>query len=253
MSLGEYRRKRHFNKTPEPGGGRAKRSTARRLKFVIQKHAARRLHYDFRLEMEGVLKSWSVPKGPSLDPGEKRLAVEVEDHPVDYADFEGIIPQGEYGGGTVLLWDRGEWAPTGDADGGLARGRLRFTLEGEKLHGEFALVRMGGQRDGRNWLLIKAKDDAARPGKKGDVLEEELSVASGRSMKEIATDADQVWRSNRAPAARRPRPRFAARRGTSASVQGAKRAAFPEEIAPELATLVDEPPTGPGWIFETKY
>src|SRR5215469_6988055 len=166
MALEEYRRKRDFRKTPEPAGGAA---TAKRsgtgLSFVIQKHAARRLHYDFRLELDGALKSWAIPKGPSLDPGEKRLAVHVEDHPLDYGQFEGVIPEGEYGGGTVLLWDRGIWAPADeDVDAAYQRGSLKFTLNGEKLHGNWALVRMGGkaaEERRENWLLIKERDEAA--------------------------------------------------------------------------------------------
>src|SRR5260221_9629109 len=150
--LSQYRRKRDFTKTPEPRGGRRKRA-AHPLRFVVQKHAARRLHYDFRLEMGGVLKSWAVPKGPSLDPKVKRLAVEVEDHPLDYGDFEGTIPKDQYGGGTVQLWDRGYWIPEGDPYEGLKKGDLKFTLVGERLRGSWVLVRMrwdrkGGSREG---------------------------------------------------------------------------------------------------------
>ncbi|TMJ68888.1 MAG: hypothetical protein E6G83_03750 [Alphaproteobacteria bacterium] len=146
MALEEYRRKRDFRKTPEPAGvATSHEKPGAALSFVIQKHAARRLHYDFRLELDGVLKSWAVPKGPSLDPGEKRLAVHVEDHPLDYGEFEGVIPEGEYGGGTVLLWDRGIWVPlNSDPEAAYRKGSLKFTLEGEKLHGNWALVRMGG-------------------------------------------------------------------------------------------------------------
>src|SRR5438552_15637312 len=145
MGLADYRRKRDFRRTPEPLGQRDKRS-GHDLRFVIQKHAATRLHYDFRLELDGVLKSWAVPKGPSLDPAEKRLAVHVEDHPLDYGEFEGVIPEGEYGGGTVLLWDRGTWIPL-DPDPAAAyrKGSLKFILQGQKLHGKWALVRMGGE------------------------------------------------------------------------------------------------------------
>jgi len=159
--LQTYVAKRDFSKTREPRGARAK---ARGNAFVIQKHAARRLHYDFRLELDGVLKSWAVTKGPSLVPGDKRLAVEVEDHPIDYQDFEGTIPQGQYGGGTVLVWDRGTWAPDGDPRKGLAKGKLDFELDGEKLKGAWHLVRMGSSsREKRNnWLLIKGRDAAAR-------------------------------------------------------------------------------------------
>jgi bifunctional non-homologous end joining protein LigD len=163
MALEEYRRKRDFRKTPEPAGkSPSRKKAAAPLSFVIQEHAARRLHYDFRLELDGVLKSWAVPKGPSLDPGEKRLAVQVEDHPLDYGGFEGIIPEGQYGGGTVLLWDRGNWVPKDpDPAAAYAKGMLKFELRGEKLHGSWALVRMGGKaaRERRqNWLLVKERD-----------------------------------------------------------------------------------------------
>src|SRR5215468_12072422 len=154
MALEEYKRKRDFRRTPEPAGapspaaprGRVRAATPAPLAYVIQKHAATRLHYDFRLELGGVLKSWAVPKGPSLDPGEKRLAVEVEDHPIDYGGFEGVIPEGQYGGGTVLLWDRGIWIPADpDPAAAFGKGTLKFELRGEKLHGNWALVRMGGK------------------------------------------------------------------------------------------------------------
>ena len=143
MALERYRKKRDFSKTPEPRGKRRKRGS--KLSFVIQKHDASRLHYDFRLELDGVLKSWAVPKGPSLDPTQRRLAVQVEDHPIEYADFEGIIPHGEYGGGTVLVWDRGTWTPEEDPERGLASGALKFSLDGEKLSGSWALVRIHGR------------------------------------------------------------------------------------------------------------
>src|SRR5688500_7327324 len=158
MSLDLYRKKRDFHRTPEPAGKRAR--SGPRLQFVIQKHAARRLHYDFRLELDGTLKSWAVPKGPSLDPRDKRLAVEVEDHPLDYASFEGVIPEKQYGAGAVIVWDRGTWAPAADARQGLAKGELKFRLDGEKLKGGWALVRMKGRAEGgrENWLLIKEKD-----------------------------------------------------------------------------------------------
>src|SRR5579872_1123061 len=207
MALEQYRHKRDPERTPEPfGSGDSSTAVFSRSggMFVIQKHAATRLHYDFRLEMEGVLRSWAVPKGPSLDPGEKRLAVHVEDHPIDYGDFEGIIPKGQYGGGTVLLWDRGTWEPEGDMDPVAAyrKGHLKFRLDGEKLHGGWALVRMGGrnQDEGHeNWLLIKEKDDAAVPGSADAVVEENPdSVASGRAMAEIAADPERVWQSNHA-------------------------------------------------------
>ena len=201
MALTEYRRKRDFAKTPEPAGVVARKTAARPLSFVIQKHAARRLHYDFRLELDGVLKSWAVPKGPSLDPAEKRLAVHVEDHPLEYGGFEGVIPERQYGAGTALIWDRGTWTPLDpDPEAAYAKGNLKFALDGEKLHGKWALVRMGGKHAGRhneNWLLIKERDAAAMP-QSGDaiVVDNPRSVATGRALEEIAADRDRVWGPN---------------------------------------------------------
>jgi len=183
--LATYRAKRDFTKTDEPSG-EVRIAPAPQLRFVIQKHAATRLHYDFRLELDGVFKSWAVTRGPSLDPRDRRLAVEVEDHPLDYGDFEGTIPKGQYGGGTVQIWDRGYWLAH-DPHAGLAKGDLKFALEGEKLHGEWVLVRMARDRDGgkrTNWLLIKHRDAYAREG--DDVLALDRSVASGRTVEEIA-------------------------------------------------------------------
>jgi len=183
--LKTYRAKRRFGVTAEPKGKVAhKRGNA----FIIQKHAATRLHYDLRLELDGVMKSWAVTRGPSLVPGEERLAVEVEDHPIAYNKFEGTIPQGEYGGGTVMIWDRGHWEPEADPHKGLAKGHLAFKLYGEKLHGGWRLVRMhrrqGEKRD--NWLLIKQHDGAERSARDEDILEEKpLSVVNGRTMDEI--------------------------------------------------------------------
>src|SRR5438445_6292489 len=176
MALELYRKKRDFKTTPEPKGKLAK-AKKRDLVFVIQKHAATRLHYDFRLELDGVLLSWAVPKGPSLDPKDKRLAVHVEDHPVKYGGFEGTIPKGEYGGGTVMLWDRGTWEPAGDARDMLKRGRLTFTLHGDKLKGKWHLVRTGGlasgEREERTWLLFKGADDEARRNGASAIVEKE--------------------------------------------------------------------------------
>src|SRR5262245_46783305 len=186
--LQKYRKKRRFDRTAEPRGVQNSQSTPG-WKFVIQKHAARQLHYDFRLESDGVLKSWAVPPGPSLDPSQKRLAVRVEDHPLEYGGFEGTIPAGEYGGGTVLLWDRGTWHTEDDPDEALARGKLKFTLDGKKLHGGWVLVRMRGRsgQRGENWLLMKERDEAAQSLADGDVLDERPeSVASGRTIGEIA-------------------------------------------------------------------
>jgi len=178
-ALARYRAKRDFKRTPEPSRGG--RHAAGALGFVIQKHDASHLHYDFRLELDGTLKSWAVPKGPSLDPQVKRMAVQVEDHPVSYADFEGTIPEGSYGAGTVIVWDRGEWIPRGDARQGLAEGKLKFELRGSKLHGAWALVRMRGKADQKApWLLIKESDDQARTSADYDVLDAEPdSVLTG--------------------------------------------------------------------------
>ena len=183
---------RDFKKTAEPSGTRAPRT--RGSIYVIQQHAARRMHYDFRLELDGVLLSWSVPKGPSLSPSEKRLAVRTEDHPLDYADFEGVIPKGEYGGGTVNVWDRGHWEPDGDAHEMLAKGRLSFRLYGAKLAGKWHLIRTKGDKD---WLLFKSKDEAANENIDIVAVKPE-SVLTGRTLAQIAADADSVWHSNRA-------------------------------------------------------
>jgi len=188
--LSLYQAKRDFAKTPEPSG-KARVKPAEYSRFVIQKHAASRLHYDLRLEVHGVFKSWAVTKGPSLNPKDRRLAVEVEDHPLDYGDFEGTIPQGEYGGGTVMLWDRGFWAPEdgGDPERALRKGELKFILAGVKLQGSWVLVRMRPDRERsrgnrNNWLLIKHRDGQEREA--GDITDEDRSVASGRTMEEIA-------------------------------------------------------------------
>ncbi len=189
-ALLKYRAKRDFSKTAEPSGEAAIVPSAR-LRFVVQRHAARQLHYDLRLELDGVFKSWAVARGPSIDPADRRLAVEVEDHPLDYGDFEGTIPKGEYGGGTVQLWDRGYWIPEGgkSPQQALESGDLKFTLEGTRLHGSWVLVRMRGDRYGgkrTNWLLIKHRDVSAKPGDGGALLAEDRSVASGRTLKQIA-------------------------------------------------------------------
>src|SRR4051812_44109544 len=198
----QYRAKRDFHKTPEPQGGSAAELGSA---FVIQKHAASRLHYDLRLELDGVMKSWAVTKGPSLVPGEKRLAVHVEDHPIEYNTFEGTIPKGQYGGGTVMLWDRGRWEAEDDPHKGYAKGHLNFRLDGEKLHGAWHLVRLKKRPGERQeaWLLIKSADDFARDAGDPDILAEmPRSVATGRDLDEIAKDADSaVWNSNKGLAA----------------------------------------------------
>jgi bifunctional non-homologous end joining protein LigD len=274
--LSVYRKKRDFEKTAEPSGELAVAPSQRR-RFVIQKHDASRLHYDLRLEHDGVFKSWAVTKGPSLDPHDKRLAVEVEDHPLDYGDFEGTIPKGQYGGGTVQLWDRGYWQ-SDDPEKGFKKGDLKFTLDGEKLHGSWVLVRMRNDRNGgkrNNWLLIKHRDDYAREGKANDILEQDRSVASGRAMEQIAAGkgkapkpfmaakngagrADAVWNSNRGDAAEaRSVKKKANRQGdkrkqTSRSVSPTTVASIPDFVTPQLCTLVERPPGGQGWGHEIK-
>jgi bifunctional non-homologous end joining protein LigD len=233
MALQTYWTKRRFGITPEPRGKTGKRGGNA---FVIQKHAATRLHYDLRLELDGVMKSWAVTRGPSLVPADKRLAVHVEDHPIEYNKFEGTIPQGQYGGGTVMIWDRGTWEPEGDPQQGYKKGRLNFRLQGTKLHGSWHLVRMhkrpGEKRE--NWLLIKSDDEFARSAKAPDILEEKnLSAATGRSLDEIAGAEGAVWHSNRSvkenaaslKMARRAKPaQKAAKRTTKAKPKAAARA-----------------------------
>ncbi|HEU5414572.1 MAG TPA: DNA polymerase ligase N-terminal domain-containing protein [Candidatus Angelobacter sp.] len=196
MALEKYNAKRRFSSTPEPSG---KVARMRGHRFVVQKHHASHLHYDFRLEMDGVLKSWAVPKGPSLDSADKRLAMQVEDHPVSYFDFEGVIPEGNYGAGTVMVWDVGNWEPLGDANAMLSKGDLKFRLHGKKLNGEFVLAHMRSRRPGSKgteWLLIKKRDEAMQPGFDIDALD--YSVLTGRSLAEIGGDQKSAeWESNR--------------------------------------------------------
>jgi len=277
--LAKYRAKRDFSKTAEPRGDAAVRK-AKGLRFVIQKHAASHLHYDLRLELDGVFKSWAVTKGPSLDPHDKRLAVEVEDHPLDYGDFEGTIPKGQYGGGTVMLWDRGFWN-CDDPQKAYRKGKLDFTLEGEKLHGGWILTRMR-DREGEkrtNWLLIKHRDAFAREGRKNTVLDEDASVASGRSMDDIAAgkgrgprafitgnrsraSATAEWTSHRAAsngsaAKKRSRPLAArSKRSSAKKTSRTKRATdgdMPAFVPPQLCTSVERPPTGGDWVHEIKF
>jgi len=248
MSLDTYRKKRDFRKTPEPTGGKA---SADALRFVIQKHDASHLHYDFRLELDGVLKSWAVPKGPVPDPSVKRLAMQVEDHPIDYGDFEGTIPKGEYGGGTVMLWDRGTWEPIGDPHKGLRKGRLDFELHGEKLNGRWTMVRSGGEPDKPKWLLFKRTDEHARDD--GDALLEEASrsVATGRSLAEIAGADDRVWSGRKKGGGRKAakqKPRLDA-----SDVEGTKSTKSMPKAKAQLATLVDAAPDGEDWLHEIKF
>ena len=265
MSLERYRQKRDFLITPEPAGdagdkpGRKPASASSgKLGFVVQQHAASHLHYDFRLELNGVLLSWAVPKGPSLDPNDKRLAMHVEDHPIEYGDFEGVIPAKQYGGGTVMLWDRGTWVPKGDPTETYAKGRLKFELHGEKLKGSWNLVRSRSGKYGgeKSWLLIKEEDDEARLGPEALIVEDKpSSVASGRSLEQIAAEADRVWHSNRSTDENAPRGEVATAKPDlkPASVAGARRSALPDIVEAQLATLVKDPPTEPGWVHEVKY
>ncbi len=258
MALDVYRKKRRFGVTSEPRGrvARDKGNT-----FVIQKHAATRLHYDLRLELDGVMKSWAVTRGPSLVPGDKRLAVEVEDHPIDYNAFEGTIPKGEYGGGTVMIWDRGTWAPEQDPHYGLKKGHLDFTLNGEKLGGHWHLVRLRGRPGEKrnNWLLIKATDDVARSPDDPDILEEMPdSVISGRTIEEIAAGKgrQRVWHSSKS----------VGENVKAGATRGGKRPAkalrakqppagdpLPDFVQPSLASSRDKVPSGGDWIHEIKF
>ncbi|UGY16683.1 DNA ligase D [Bradyrhizobium septentrionale] len=275
-NLTTYRKKRDFEKTNEPSGD-VKVASATQRRFVIQKHDATRLHYDFRLEFDGVFKSWAVTRGPSLDPHDKRLAVEVEDHPLDYGDFEGTIPEGQYGGGTVQLWDRGTWE-SDDPERGFRKGDLKFTLHGDKLHGSWVLVRMKNDRFGgkrTNWLLIKHRDEYAVDGNGEAILDEDRSVASGRSMAEIAAGkgrapkpfmlakgngkakADAVWQSNRGMAAdaraktKAPAPK--AKLEAQSKAHPKQVAEMPDFVPPQLCAAVESPPNGTGWCHEIKF
>jgi len=254
--LSTYRAKRNFQRTAEPKGRRAPSNKApSALRFVVQKHAARRLHYDLRLELNGVFKSWAVTRGPSVDPADKRLAVEVEDHPLEYGDFEGTIPAGQYGGGTVQLWDRGHWQPlTVPADQALRAGELKFLLEGERLHGSWVLVRIKHDRSGgkrNNWLLIKHRDEAADPAHAAALLEQDRSVASGRSMAEITAGIGKSPKPFMQAGARALKAAAVWQPRASAKVT-MPRVAMPRFIEPQLATLLEHPPAGAAWVHEIK-
>jgi bifunctional non-homologous end joining protein LigD len=276
-TLRSYRRKRNFSRTPEPRGVTVRK---RGSSYVIQKHAARRLHYDLRLELDGAMKSWAVTRGPSLVPGDKRLAIEVEDHPIEYNKFEGTIPKGEYGGGTVMIWDRGSWFPEHDPHRGLKKGHLDFRVEGKKLKGRWHLVRMR-RRTGESkepWLLIKSDDEFARKPSDPDILKDAKSAASGLTMDEIAADRRKVWHSDKAAASSKSngrktksRPTAAAnasaqrrRSGTPrvavliapkrlAGIAGARKARLPDFIEPCLATLSAAAPSTRDWVHEVKF
>ncbi len=266
MALETYREKRDFNTTPEPKGGRARKKGN---SFVIQKHDATRLHYDFRLEMDGVLKSWAVTRGPSLNVGDKRLAVHVEDHPLEYGGFEGTIPKGEYGGGTVILWDRGTWTPVADPARGYAKGHMEFELKGEKLGGRWHLVRMHGKPGEKreNWLLIKGDDDFARPDGAPDILEERPeSVKTGRDIAAVKDEAPG-WSSKtgkiskakstkaKASAEKTPDPAGAPEPAPPdlSHIKGTRTEHIPTFVEPMLATLVTKAPTGDRWLHEIKF
>ncbi|RMM47724.1 ATP-dependent DNA ligase [Pseudomonas syringae pv. aptata] len=254
----EYTRKRNFAITSEPAESKRKgkgKSQPGALGFVIQKHDARNLHYDFRLELDGTLKSWAVPKGPSLDPTQKRLAVHVEDHPLDYAGFEGSIPQGQYGGGDVIVWDRGVWQPHGDAQKTYAEGKLKFTLVGEKLSGDWALVRtrLKGSGSKEQWLLIKEKDDIARPAAEYDITQEQpQSVISGAH---VGAERSTPKKSAASAANGKAKASTSKSKAPTPAAKPTRRkakSAFPDTLSPQLATLVEAPPAG-DWLYEIKF
>jgi bifunctional non-homologous end joining protein LigD len=280
--LADYRAMRDFKKTSEPSGA-GKTASSKHLRFVVQKHAATRLHYDFRLELDGVFKSWAVTRGPSLDPHEKRLAVQTEDHPLDYGDFEGTIPKDEYGGGTVMLWDRGFWAPEPgtDAEAGIKKGDFKFVVAGEKLNGSFVLVRMKRRENEKrdNWLLIKHRDDYAKDGDGDGVLDDDRSVASGRALDDIKAGkgkqpspfmakrqfaADDVWHSNKPRGNAKQFPRSAGaspassvqarpNAGERAGAPGKAIRDYPQFIEPQFCRSLDKPPSGANWAHEIKF
>ena len=235
MELDTYRRKRNFKNTPEPAGGKRARG-AKQLSFVVQKHAARRLHYDFRLEIDGVLASWAIPQGPSHNPADRRLAVHVEDHPLEYGKFAGTIPKGHYGAGTVEIWDRGIWIPQDKPRKALDRGKLKFELRGKKLSGGWSLIRMAGKSADKenkdHWLLIKERDDAAvADSNKGDQSEKLHRQTHYRRAHTSRLDHEEK----------------------TALPRGGKKAALPKFVPPQLATLVDAVPAGDDWLHEIKF
>lgn len=267
-SLDEYKKKRNFRKTPEPGGKKGKKAAAGEpLRFVVHKHKARRLHFDLRLELGGVLKSWAIPKGPTLDPEEKRLAMMVEDHPADYRNFEGVIPEGNYGAGPVMVWDEGTYRSLHsemraesekELNEGLAEGHISFILQGKKLKGEFALVRLKRAKEENSWLLIKKHDEFAGSTR---ISDKDRSAISGRTMEEIAFDPGRAWISDK-PAAEPEMPGKAEAAGANKkrvpapeelSIEDAPQIAMPHDIRPMRATLIDAPFDRSGWLFEIKW
>lgn len=264
--LARYRSMRNFKVTSEPSGKESDRTSPGRLPFCVQKHAASHLHYDFRLGWNGVLKSWAIAKGPSYFTGDKRLAVQVEDHPLEYGGFEGIIPKGQYGGGTVMLWDQGTWEPQPgytDVDAGLRDGSLKFILHGTKLQGKWALIRMGrkwAKEKKPNWLLIKEHDEFERKQNETPITESEPdSVVTGRSIEEIAHHEDHVWNSKDTRSGDKAWFRKEAKsttKRTSSSIQPriqrTPKEKQPEFLPPQLASMGEVPPSGPGWLHELK-
>ncbi len=245
--LRKYVAKRDFQKTAEPAAGKHA-ARGKQLIFVIQKHAASRLHWDFRLEWQGTLRSWAVPKGPSLDPADKRLAVEVEDHPIAYASFEGDIPQGQYGGGHVDIWDNGTWKPIGDVDKALKKGHLEFELSGKKLRGRWHLVRTRMVGKAQQWLLMKGKDEHARMAADADVIDAGLADQPNRLPQDVTPPSPARASSRSKAPAKKAAPKARARKS-----RGARGRALPTTLKPQLATLVDEVPGDDGWVYELKY
>jgi bifunctional non-homologous end joining protein LigD len=270
--LAKYQGMRDFSQTAEPSGEGAKVMPSHALRFVIQKHAASHLHFDLRLEYEGTFRSWAVPKGASLDPKDRRMAMEVEDHPLDYGDFEGTIPKGQYGGGTVMLWDRGFWAPEKGFEkigAALAKGELKFVMEGERMHGSWVIVRLKGDKPGKPknaWLLIKHRDEGAVEGNVTGPTDDDRSVASGRTMVEITNgkgraakpfmtvkgfDAGAIWQSNRDDSA--PAGLITPTKPKASPAKTKSVARLPDFIEPQLCKTFEKPPAGTGWAHEIKF
>ncbi|MFT4058141.1 MAG: DNA polymerase ligase N-terminal domain-containing protein [Legionella sp.] len=251
MSLNKYHKKRDFSKKPEPKG---KVTQDTPCLFIIQKHAASHLHYDFRMELYGVLKSWAVPKGPSLDPHVKRLAMHVEDHPIEYGSFEGVIPKGQYGGGTVMLWDKGTWEPLDkNPYQAYEKGHLRFKLHAEKLKGRWDLIRF---KDEKHWFLIKYQDEYARDQDDYDVIEDlDQSVLSHQTMDELAKNYEQIWSSSGAKKVKSKKriKKNAFKKPILLLSKGLNKSPYPDFIPIQLAILVDKPPESNLWLHEIKF